>query len=121
MPNKTATILKNPENLKFLQDPMLATLKLHPAWKNDFTLFQSETLLKNHPPYTYLLRPGETPYHFLISYVKNDSTIQHIPFKIELTLRKWSYRNGIGIISEDLDEFIPLVMHCKKNECRSAI
>jgi hypothetical protein len=99
------------------KDPMLDTLYLHKAWKGSIDVFHSEHILKNGPPFTYLLRQGASTYEFFISYVEESESIKHVPFKLELTIRKWSYKNGTGIISDDLENFIPLVIHCKKSAC----
>ncbi len=100
------------------KDPMLASIKLHEAWKEKLSLIECESLLQNHSPFTYVLRQGDSPYQFFISYVEIGLKIKHVPFKLELTTRKWSYRNGTGIINDNLNEFIPMVMHCLASQCK---
>jgi hypothetical protein len=104
-----------------LLDPMLRTIKSHPAWKDGFDLTKSDNLLQDCPPFCYILRQGESSYQFFLSYKEETQKVKHVSFKIELTIRKWSYRNGTGIIGDDLDEFIPLVMHCKKSQCHPMV
>ena len=110
--NKELHAIINTKNLIGPQkDPMLTTITSHAAWKEGVNLIQSENLLQGCPPFTYVLRQGDSAYQFFVSYVERSLKVRHVPFKIELTIRKWSYRNGAGIIKDDLDEFISLVMH----------
>jgi hypothetical protein len=99
------------------KDPMLVEIHAHDAWKGHINAIQADNLLQGHPPLTYILFQGDSTYQFFISYVDSGQKVKQVPFKIELTIRKWSYRNGTGIVHDDLDAFIPLVLHCRSSQC----
>ncbi len=98
-------------------------IKTHPAWHSDMSENESEKLLRDKSPFTYLLRPGEKEHLYFISFVKEDSSIKHQFFVLELDRKGWYYRNGATskypaeIISKDLNELIPLMMHCDPDSC----
>lgn len=98
-------------------------IKTHPAWHNDISENTSEKLLEDQIPFTYLLRSGGKEHAYLISFMKEDRAIKHQAFVLELDRRGWYYRNGSGtccpteIVSKDLHELIPLMMHCDSTAC----
>lgn len=95
----------------------------HPAWHGNISVEQSEELLQNQPPFTYLLRSGDKEHLYFISFVKEDHMIKHQFFVLEFDRKGWLYRNGcpasspVEIISKDLHELIPLMMHCDSDSC----
>ncbi len=98
-------------------------IKTHSAWHLSISESESEVLLKNQGPFTYLLRAGEEERAYFISFVRENSSIKHQFFVLELDRKGWYYRNGstlnspAEIISKDLNELIPLMMHCDANMC----
>ena len=93
-------------------------MKSHPAWQEHVDETESERLLKNHSVFTFLLRPGKDMYHYFLSYVEMDHTIQHKLVRIELSMKGWLYRNGGGNIREKIDELIPVALHYDMNQCK---
>lgn len=98
-------------------------IKTHAAWHQHISENESEILLKGKSPFTYLLRPGQEEHSYFISFVKEDSSIKHQFFVLEIDKKGWCYRNGTTlnspaeIISQDVNELIPLMMHCQPSEC----
>ena len=98
-------------------------IKAHPAWHEHISENESEALLKGKTPFTYLLRTGGKEHSYFISFIKEDFSIKHQFFVLEIDKKGWCYRNGTTvnhpteIVSQDLNELIPLMMHCECNEC----
>ena len=76
-------------------------IESHPAWYDLISEDESEALLKNKNPFTYLLRAGEKQYSYFISFVRENGAIKHQPFILELNKRGWYYRNGSTLNSPD--------------------
>ena len=98
-------------------------IKTHSAWQDPISESESEALLNNKSPFTYLLRSGEKDHSYFISFVREDRSIKHQFFVLELDLKGWYYRNGstlnspVEIISKNLNELIPQMMHCDPSSC----
>jgi len=98
-------------------------IETHPAWYHHISENEAEALLRDRSPLTYLLCSGEKEHSYFISFVKEDGSIKHQSFVLELDKRGWYYRNGstskypAGVISKDLEELIPLMMHCDPSSC----
>lgn len=98
-------------------------IKSHVAWHSDISANESEKLLKDKSPFTYLLRAGDKEQLYYISFVKEDKSIKHQFFVLEFNLQGWVYRNGgtgtpEEIVSKDLHELIPMMMHCDLLACK---
>lgn len=96
-------------------------IKSHPAWHGFISEQEAERCLKHQPSFTYLLRQGE--HQYFISFVKEDGAIKHQFFVLEHSRQGWYYRNGgtggpQEIVSENLEELIPMMMHCRADQCR---
>lgn len=108
--------------LKWVQNSQ-DQIKAHPAWHCPISAIESEIILKNEKAFTYLLRSGEDKYSYFISFVEEKGSIKHQFFVLELDRKGWYYRNGTvdscvtEIISKDLTELIPLMMHCDFSVC----
>lgn len=102
-------------------------VKKHPAWRQDISGEESEKLLENQPPFTYVLRAGEKEHAYFISFVQENLSVKHQFFVLEIDRRGWRYLNGSTtkcspeIISQNLNELIPLMMHCDPNSCISIL
>lgn len=94
-------------------------IETHPAWYKNISEVESENLLKDKAPFTYLLRSGkEQPYSYFISFVKEDFSIKHQFFVLELVKKGWQYRNGAtSSPQENVNDLIPMMMHCDRNSC----
>jgi hypothetical protein len=91
------------------------------AWKGRISGLEAQDMLIGQTPYVYLLREGEYPSHYYVSFVRSDLTIQHQPFTITITPHGWYCRNGDGtgpFMNPNLQEVIHLIMHCKQEECQ---
>lgn len=98
-------------------------VKTHSAWHPNISENDSEILLKDKSPFTYILRFEEKANTYFISFVKEDRSIKHQFFTLEFDRKGWYYLNGATdnspteIVSEDMNELIPLMMHCDVNSC----
>src|SRR5882724_4715796 len=97
-------------------------IESHPAWHSDISEIESEQLLRDENLFTYLLRSGEKENFYFISFIKEDGSIKHQFFTLELDRKGWFYRNGMTggpqeIISKDLHKLIPMMMHCDLLSC----
>lgn len=98
-------------------------IKTHLAWHSNISEDESEMLLRDKNPFTYLLRPGEKDRFYFISFVKADNSIKHQFFALEYDRNGWLYRNGgtgdspQEIVSKDLHKLIPMMMHCDLLAC----
>ena len=97
-------------------------IKTHPAWHSDISENESEKLLRDKSPFTYLLRAGEKEHLYFISFVKENGSIKHQFFALEFDRKGWLYRNGgttgpQEINSKDLHQLIPMMMHCDLLAC----
>jgi hypothetical protein len=96
----------------------------HPAWR-PISEHESEKLLQDKSPFTYLLRFGEKEHSYFISFTKEDGSIKHQFFVLELDRKGWYYRNGstlncpAEVVSTDINELIPLMMHCDLSFCNT--
>jgi hypothetical protein len=87
------------------------------GWHASISEEASENILNGQSAMTYILRMAEKPYHYFLSYVSTDGNIIHKMFRLEQSYNGWFYRNGDPYISPILKELIPMIMHCKENEC----
>ncbi|MGH2611650.1 MAG: hypothetical protein ACRDFB_01210, partial [Rhabdochlamydiaceae bacterium] len=94
MTKKLRAAIKPKHLISYQIDSMLTTIKSHPAWKEGINLIRCEALLQDCLPFTYILCEGDSAYQFFLSYMNENRKVKHVPFKIELTIRKWLYRNG---------------------------
>jgi hypothetical protein len=88
-------------------------IKQHAAWMGDIDAKESEKVLKNQRPYTYLLRQGKDIYHYFMSFIDGEYNLRHVPIRMELSLKGWFYRNGTGAIRPTLSEIILYALHCE--------
>jgi hypothetical protein len=97
-------------------------IEVHPAWHSNISEDESEQLLKDKSPFTYLLRLGEQERLYFISFVNESGSINHQFFVLEFDRKGWLYRNAgtggpQGTISKNLDWLIPKIMHCDFFAC----
>ncbi len=95
---------------------MMDEMISHPAWLGDMTGVEAETLLRQKPSFTYLLRQGEKGDHFYLSYV-NGTNFIHLPITILYSTHQWFYQNSYPHFAKDLVTFIPDIMHQEAAEC----
>ncbi len=100
--------------------PIQEEIESHPSWQGNITGLNAEDLLNNKPPFTFLIRKGEHPMNYYVSFVQRDGAFKHQPLLIMLTPHGWSYRNALKSIPSALPfvNFIHLIMHCNKDECK---
>lgn len=104
--------------------PIEESIISHPAWYDDITGLESEALLKGKKPYFYLLRRGEQPSHYYISFVDRDHSIRHQPFAIIYTQKDWYCVQGSGYgpyTSKTIYDLIHLIMHCTPEKCKPVV
>lgn len=98
-------------------------IKNHSAWNPHISENECERLLKDKSPFTYILRAGKNENSYFISFIEKEGLIKHQFFILEFHRKGWHYRNGSTlntpeeIISEELNELIPLMMHCDCKSC----
>ena len=97
-------------------------IEAHSAWNGNLPEKNAEKILQGKGPFTYILRGGEQKYTYFISYVKDDLSVKHQKFVLELDRKGWHYRNGVTkglaeILEKDLEELIPQMMHCDHRAC----
>lgn len=100
--------------------PIQAEIESHPAWHGHITGLHAEDLLKDLPPYTFLIRAGETPVNYYISYVEKDGMRQHRAFVVTFDAHSWGYRNAVktGPNTQPFTDFIHKIIHCEQEECK---
>jgi hypothetical protein len=92
----------------------------HPAWHGDISGVECEDLLRGLIPGSYLLREGERKFQYYLSFVIGDSfSFKHQPFLIidnnsQMVL---GYRNGAHRWVSNLEDLIPMVLHCSLAKC----
>ena len=101
---------------EFIQDK-IHEITSHQAWFGDLTGTQAEFLLRTKSDMTYVLRQGEKPDHFYLSYVTEKSVFVHIPFTANHPSKMWYYLNGAPHFASSLDQFIPDIMHAEQGTC----
>jgi|GEM_PF-1470961 len=98
-------------------------IQSHEAWNEKLLEKDAENIMKDKEPYTFILRKGENKNSYFISYVKEDLSIKHQGFVLELNRKGWFYRNGVTsglaeILETDLYKLIPQMMHCDQSACK---
>ena len=79
-----------------------------------------ENILRGQPNGSYVIRNGEEPGHYYISWTVDTerSIFKHQPFCIsEDKGAHWEYRNGLTGSMEKLADLIPMMMHLSKENC----
>jgi hypothetical protein len=89
----------------------------HPAWHGNITGMRCEGILRDRPVNTYLIRQGEKPFHFYLSFVRAHNTFHHQPFIVELNKNGWFYMNFHPHHSDTLEGLVPKIMHCEADQC----
>jgi len=90
----------------------------HPAWHGKINGMLCETLLRDMPVNTYLIRQGEEEFHFYLSFVHGENNFfKHQPFMIDNDSRKWFYRNCQQHWAPVVEGLVPLIMHCAADQC----
>jgi len=96
-------------------------IQLHPGWVGRVSGLKAEKLLRGKKtPYLYVIRAGECPSDYYVTFVLPDLTIKHQPFVITHTAEGWHYENsGAGgpYTEATIDDVLHLIMHCDKEEC----
>lgn len=93
----------------------------HAAWHGRVPGLVAEKMIRGLSiPYTYLLREGEMPGHYYVTFLDAQLTVRHQPFVITVMPEGWYYENlgGRGPYEEpSIDPVIHLIMHCEKEQC----
>lgn len=108
-------VFQNSENIDIQEK-----LESHPGWHGHLAGLAAEKSLRGRAPYTYLLRTGEFPLNYYVSFVLPDLSIRHQPIVITVYENTWYCENAATIgpyFDESIGEMIHLVMHCKQDEC----
>ena len=92
----------------------------HSAWHGDLSGIECEDLLRGSVPGSYLLREGERKGQYYLSFVIGDSfSFKHQPFVItcDNSHTVWGYQNGAHRWASNLEELVPMVLHCELDKC----
>jgi hypothetical protein len=105
-----------------IQESWMQTMKEaimnHHAWHGKISGMLCETVLRDLPVNTYLIRQGEEEFHFYLSFVHGEKNcFKHQPFMIDNDSRQWFYRNFTQHWASTVEGLIPLIMHCPSNNC----
>lgn len=97
-------------------------IQSHKALFGHISGLNAEKTLKDKPAYTYLLRNGETPSDYYVTFTDVTGIVRHQPFNITTSNDGWFYENAVArgpfaIIS--IDEVLHAIMHCEMDECRA--
>lgn len=106
----------NPKQDSWFQEKE-AEIEKHGAWHGMITGMFCEGVLRDRTPYTYLIRQGEIPHHYYLSFVREDGTFHHQPFVLEWKSEGWFYRNFNLHYSTTLEGLIPKIIHCEASQC----
>ena len=112
----TTVSFKDQEEMKMKEKEIFS----NPAWHGDLSGIECEDTLRGLPLGSYLLRKGERPYQYYLSFVLgNPFTFKHQPFQVvsENSQTIWGYRNGAHHFVSQLDDLISTIMHCKPEDC----
>jgi hypothetical protein len=95
----------------------------HPAWFGEVSELEASKLLEGKESFTYVLRSGGEEQTYFITFVKEDGLLKHQRFTLELDRKGWYYKNGMcpgpqEAVAENINELIPLMMHCSASECK---
>lgn len=63
---------------EYLKRPLETTLTKEPWFQGDVSEYECETLLNGKPPGTYLVRMGDQPRSFFVSFITNQNKISHL-------------------------------------------
>ncbi|MBS0615163.1 MAG: hypothetical protein JSR58_01255 [Verrucomicrobia bacterium] len=89
------------------------------CWYDDVTGLEVEDLLRGEKAYTYILREGEKPHNYYVSFVETSGLIKHQPIVIKYFAEAWFCRN-LTIIGPNTDEtIVPIIhriMHCEPSD-----
>lgn len=91
----------------------------HPAWHGMIAGLEAEDRLRGHKPSVYLLRKGEIPNHYYVSFVLPDGTFKHQPFMVRSTPDGWYCRNASGtgpFLNLTIHDVVHIIMHCQKED-----
>lgn len=105
-----------------LEQPItiLSTIRLHPAWLGHVSGLKAEKMLRGRNlPYLYVLRDGEFPGEYYVTFLHADLTVRHQPFVITVDIQGWYYENAGGggpYTDETIDHVLHLIMHCQKGQ-----
>ena len=90
------------------------------CWQGKITGLEAEDLLRGNAAYTYLLRTGEKPQNYYISFVEPSGLIKHQPIEIRYFADAWFSRNylvGGPYKHETIEQIIHKMMHCAPGQC----
>ncbi len=93
----------------------------HLAWHGKMAGLEAQDILQDHAPHVYLLRAGELPSHYYVSFVCEDKMVQHVPFMIRVTPHGWFCRNSSGsgpFMRQTIDDVVHAIIHCEKESLR---
>lgn len=89
-----------------------------PAWHGCISQNEAETALQGHKPFTFVLREENEKDHFIISFVRADSSIGHETFIFDLERNVWFYQNSTGHFTENINSLFHHIIHCDPNMCK---
>ena len=95
-----------------------AEIEHFPAWHGCISQNEAETALQNHKPFTFVLREASEKDHFIISFVRDDSSIGHVDFIFDIQTKKWFYKNGGFHYEDKIEALVPQMMHCDLVFCK---
>jgi hypothetical protein len=97
-----------------------ADLANHSAWKGQFTEEHFDQVQKAQEPYSYLL--GKEDQGLTIAWKNEEGSISKAVFELveekEEAKQVWFFQNRKPHYRENIDELIPLMLHCDKEKCR---
>jgi hypothetical protein len=91
----------------------------HPAWHGLIAGLEAEDRLRGQQTFTYLLRKGEIPNHYYVSFVLTDGTFKHQPFMVHTTPHGWYCKNASGtgpFLNLTIDDVVHIIIHCEKED-----
>ena len=91
------------------------------CWFDDVTGLEVEDLLRGEKAYTYLLRQGEKPHNYYVSFVEPSGMIKHQPIIITYFGEAWFCRNWTArgpYTIEKISDIAHLVMHCEAEDAQ---
>ena len=97
---------------------VVATIKNHPAWRDELSLENVHMLLKGKGAFTYVLSQGIDQEHYFLSYVNPEGLVKCKNIRLLFTNGGWSPGNGagggIGGFGTRYDSIVDLIPACLK-------
>ena len=94
-------------------------IRLHPAWIGRVSGLKADKLLRDHKPFSYVLREGENAYHYYVTFTEPNGAVRHTPFLIKDAPDGWCCENGVNVgpfKDQTIDDVLHCIMHCEKED-----